>query len=69
MQYRNVSGLNIPVLKTEVSGGVLVKGDCALEGAVPHGQHYIVHFGPLEDVMYLKLNDEGLCNAGVIVIN
>ena len=36
-----------------MAGGVLVKGDGALEGAVPHGQHYVVHLGPLEDVVDL----------------
>lgn len=45
----------MPVLKTQVSGGVLVKGDGALEGAVPHGQHDVVHLSSLEDIVYLKL--------------
>ena len=46
---------NYPVLKTQVAGGVLMKGDGALEGAVPHGQHYVVHLGFLEDIMDLQL--------------
>ena len=34
-----------------------MKGDGALEGAVPHGQHYVVHLGPLEDVVDLQFGE------------